>query len=140
MPVANPDFSAFVQRAKDINPESIFIFVPGGAQPAALGKAFAERGVDPNKIRIMGTGEVVDEQAVKSMGDAALGIITAWHYDYNLDNKLNKEFVAAHNAEHKRNPDFFSVGGYDGMHVIYEALKKAGGKPRKSSGASEAAE
>jgi branched-chain amino acid transport system substrate-binding protein len=128
MPVANPDFSAFVQRAKDLNPESIFIFVPGGAQPAALGKAFAERGVDPSKIKIMGTGEVVDEQALKSMGDAALGIITAWHYDYNLDSKLNKDFVAAHNAEHKRNPDFFSVGGYDGMHVIYEALKKAGGK------------
>ncbi len=58
MPVANPDFSAFVQRAKDSNPESIFIFVPGGAQPAALGKAFAERGVDPNKIKIIGTGEV----------------------------------------------------------------------------------
>jgi branched-chain amino acid transport system substrate-binding protein len=128
MPVANPDFSAFVQRAKDLNPESIFIFVPGGAQPAALGKAFAERGVDPAKIRIMGTGEVVDEQALKSMGDAALGIITAWHYDYNLDSKMNKDFVAAHNAEHKRNPDFFSVGGYDGMHLIYEALKKAGGK------------
>ena len=128
MPVANPDFSAFVQRAKDLNPESIFIFVPGGAQPAALGKAFAERGVDPTKIKIMGTGEVVDEQALKSMGDAALGIISAWHYDYNLDSKMNKDFVAAHNAEHKRNPDFFSVGGYDGMHVIYEALKKAGGK------------
>ena len=94
MPVANPDFSAFVQRAKDLNPESIFIFVPGGAQPAALGKAFAERGVDPNKIKIMGTGEVVDEQAVKSMGDAALGIITAWHYDYNLNSKMNKDFVA----------------------------------------------
>ena len=29
---------------------------------------------------------------------------------------------------YKRNPDFFSVGGYDGMHVIYEALKKTGGK------------
>ena len=128
MPVANPDFSAFVQRAKDLNPESIFIFVPGGAQPAALGKAFAERGVDPGKIKIMGTGEVVDEQAVKSMGDASLGIITAWHYDFNLNSKLNKDFVAAHNAEHKRNPDFFSVGGYDGMHVIYEALKKTAGK------------
>jgi len=128
MPVANPDFSAFVQRAKDLNPESIFIFVPGGAQPAALGKAFAERGVDPTKIKIMGTGEVVDEQAVKSMGDASLGIITAWHYDFNLNSKMNKDFVAAHNAEHKRNPDFFSVGGYDGMHVIYESLKKTGGK------------
>jgi branched-chain amino acid transport system substrate-binding protein len=128
MPIANPDFSAFVQRAKDINPESIFVFVPGGAQPAALGKAFAERGVDPNKVKIIGTGEVVDETALKSMGAASLGIVTAWHYDYNLDNKLNKEFVKAFNTEFKRNPDFFSVGGYDGMHLIYEALKKTGGK------------
>jgi len=128
MPVANPDFSAFVQRAKDLNPESIFVFVPGGAQPAALGKAFAERGVDTSKIKIIGTGEITDEAAVKNMGDAALGIITAWHYDFNHDSKVNKDFVAAYNAEFKRNPDFGAVGGYDGMHVIYEALKKTGGK------------
>jgi branched-chain amino acid transport system substrate-binding protein len=128
MPVANPDFSAFVQRAKDLNPESIFIFVPGGAQPAALGKAFAERGVDTSKIKIIGTGEVTDEAAVKNMGEAALGIITAWHYDHSHDSKVNKEFVAAYHAEFKRNPDFGAVGGYDGMHVIYEALKKTGGK------------
>jgi branched-chain amino acid transport system substrate-binding protein len=128
MPIANPDFSAFVQRAKDLNPEAIFVFVPGGAQPAALGKAFAERGIDPNKVKIIGTGEVVDETALKSMGPASVGITTAWHYDYNLDNKLNKEFVKAFNTEFKRNPDFFSVGGYDGMHLIYEALKKTGGK------------
>ncbi|HEY8268080.1 MAG TPA: ABC transporter substrate-binding protein, partial [Xanthobacteraceae bacterium] len=128
MPVANPDFSAFVQRAKDLNPEAIFIFIPGGAQPAALGKAFAERGIDPNKIKILSTGEPVDEQALKAMGDIAVGRISAWHYDYNLNNPVNKAFVAAFNTEFKRNPDFFAVGGYDGMHLIYEALKKAGGK------------
>jgi branched-chain amino acid transport system substrate-binding protein len=128
MPVANPDFSAFVQRAKDINPESIFIFVPAGAQPAALGKAFAERGVDAKKIKIIGTGEVGDEKSLQGMGDAGLGIITVWHYDFNDDSKLNKAFVTAYNAEFKRNPDFGAVGGYDGMHVIYEALKKTGGK------------
>ena len=55
-PVANPDFSAFVQRAKDLNPEAIFIFVPGGAQPAALGKALAERGIDPKKTKVLGHG------------------------------------------------------------------------------------
>ena len=128
MPVANPDFSAFVQRAKDLNPESIFVFVPGGAQPAAIGKAFAERQVDPTKIKIISTGEAVDEQAVKAMGDIAVGRLSAWHYDYNHKSKLNDEFVKAFNAEFKRNPDFFAVGGYDGMHLIYEALKKTGGK------------
>ena len=62
------------------------------------------------------------------MGDAGLGLITAFHYDYNHQSAKNKAFVAAYNAEFKRNPDMFSVGGYDGMHVIYEALKKTGGK------------
>lgn len=128
MPIANPDFSAFVQRAKDLNPESIFVFVPGGAQPAALGKAFAERGIDPKKVKILSTGEPVDETAIKSLGDLALGRLSAWHYDYNHKSKMNSDFVKAFNAEFKRNPDFFAVGGYDGMHLIYEALKKAGGK------------
>src|SRR3981189_216038 len=126
-PVANPDFSAFVQRAKDLAPESIYIFIPGGAQPAALGKAFAERGIDKKKTKILGSGETTAEAALKSMGDAALDIITAWHYDYKLDNKLNREFVKVFNEMHGRNPDFFSIGGYDGMHAIYETLKKTGG-------------
>src|SRR5436190_20228348 len=67
-PVANPDFSAFVQRAKDIGPESIFIFIPGGAQPAALGKAM-ERGIDKQKTKVLGSGETTAEAALKSMGD-----------------------------------------------------------------------
>ena len=129
MPVSNPDFTAFVQRAKDLNPESIMVFVPAGTQPAALGKSFAERGIDPSKIKIFGTGEVTDESAVKSMGDAALGIITAWHYDYNLQSKINQGFVKAYNElAPGPKPSFTSAGGYDGMHVIYEALKKTGGK------------
>ncbi|HVV81019.1 MAG TPA: ABC transporter substrate-binding protein [Pseudolabrys sp.] len=128
MPIANPDFSAFIQKAKDLSPEAIFVFVPGGAQPAAIGKAFAERQIDPKKVKIMSTGEAVDEQAVKAMGDVAVGRLSAWHYDYNHKSKTNEAFVKAFNAEFKRNPDFFAVGGYDGMHLIYEALKKTKGK------------
>ncbi len=127
-PVANLDFSAFLQRAKDTNPDGIYIWVPGGPQPAAIGKTIAELGIDKSKVKIMGQGELTQEDALKSMGDAGLGLITAFHYDYNHQSDLNKKFVAAYNAEFKRNPDMFSVGGYDGMHAIYEALKKTGGK------------
>ncbi len=127
-PVANPDFSAFVQRAKDMNPDGIYIWIPGGAQPAAVGKALAERGIDTAKVKVMGQDALAAESALKSMGQAALGIITCGNYDYNLNLPLNHEFVKAYNAEFKRNPDFFSIGGYDGMHLIYETLKKTGGK------------
>ena len=127
-PVANPDFSAFVQRAKDLNPEAIYVWVPGGVQPAAVGKTLAERGIDPKKTKILGQGELTEEEARKSMGDASLGIITVYHYDYNHDSRLNREFVKAFNADYKRNPNIYSIGGWDGMHLIYEALKKTGGK------------
>jgi branched-chain amino acid transport system substrate-binding protein len=128
MPVANPDFSAFVQRAKDLNPEGVYIFVPGGAQPGALGKALAERGIDARKTKVMGQLEIADENAVKVMGDAALGIITASHYDYAHKSAKNDAFVKAYNAAYGRNPDFFSIGGWDGMQLIYDVLKKTGGK------------
>ncbi len=128
VPVANPDFSAFVQRAKDTNPEGIFIFVPGGTQPAAIGKALASRGITPKNTKIFGQGEITSEDAVKSMGDDAIGIVTAFHYDYNHDSPMNKEFVAAYNKAFGRNPDIYSIGGYDGMRLIYAALEKTKGK------------
>ncbi|TAK50157.1 MAG: ABC transporter substrate-binding protein [Xanthobacteraceae bacterium] len=127
MPLASPDFSAFVQRAKDSNPDGIFIFVPSGSQPPALAKALIERGMDPSKIKIMGQGEISDEASLKALGESAAGIITAFHYDANHNSQMNKDFVAAYKAEFKREPDFFAVGGYDGMHLIYEALKKTNG-------------
>ena len=128
MPVANADFSAFVQRAKDASPDAIFIFVPGGTQPAAIGKALASRGITPQNTKILGEGEITFEDALKSMGDDAIGTITAFHYDYNHASPMNKEFVAAYNKAFGRNPDIYSIGGYDGMHLIYAALEKTGGK------------
>jgi branched-chain amino acid transport system substrate-binding protein len=127
-PVANPDFSAFVQAAKDAHPDAIYIWIPGGAQPGAVGKALAERGVDVTKTKVLGQDALGAETALKSMGDAALGIITVADYDYSHDSPLNHEFVKAFTDEFHRNPDFFAVGGYDGTRLIYEALKKTGGK------------
>jgi branched-chain amino acid transport system substrate-binding protein len=88
----------------------------------------AERGVDPKKIEVLGQAEITDEHALASMGDIAIGIITASHYDYTHRSPLNDEFVQAYVNEYHRNPDFFSVGGYDGMRLIDVALQKSGGK------------
>ncbi len=126
-PVANPDFSAFVQRAKDLNPEAIYIWVPGGAQPGAMGKALAERGIDARKTKVLGQLELTDPNAIKSMGDAALGMMVSSHYDAAHDTAKNKAFVAAYEADFKRRPDYFSIGGWDGMHLIAEVLKKTNG-------------
>ncbi|GGA74066.1 ABC transporter substrate-binding protein [Nitratireductor aestuarii] len=127
-PVANPDFSAYVQRVKDSNPEAVYIFVPGGAQPAAIGKALADRGLSPPDTKIFAQGELTHPEALESMGETARGVITTFHYTLERDDPLNKEFVDGyHAANNGRSPDLFSIGGYDGMHLIYEALKKTNG-------------
>jgi branched-chain amino acid transport system substrate-binding protein len=128
-PVANPDFSAFVQRAKDSNAEAIYVWIPGGAQPAAIAKALCERGIDPKKTKILGQDVLGDDSVLKGLGDASIGIITVANYDYNHDSAKNKAFVAGfREISGGRNPDIFSIGGYDGMHLIYESLKKTAGK------------
>ena len=127
-PVANPDFGAFVQRAKDLEPEAIYVWVPGGSQPAAIGKAFAERGISTSANKILGQGELTYDEALKSMGDAGLGIITVAYYDRSHNSAENKAFLAAFKENYGRNPDPLAVGGFDGMHLIYETLKKTGGR------------
>jgi len=127
-PVANPDFSAFVQRAKDSGAEAIYIWIPGGAQPAAIAKALLERGIDPKKTKILGQDVVADDSVLKSLGEQSVGIITSTNYDYNHDTPLGKSFLKAFNEiSGGRNPDIFAIGGYDGMHLIYESLKKTNG-------------
>src|SRR5689334_7884138 len=127
MPIASPDFSSFVQRAKDLDPEAIFVFVPGGTQPAAMTKAMQERGIPATKI--LGQGEIMmDDNALRSMGDSAIGIRTVFHYGWEHKSPMNEDFVKAYRADFNRSPDVFSIGGWDGMHLIYEALKKTGGK------------
>ena len=127
-PVANPDFSAYVQRVRDANPEAVYIFVPGGAQPAAIGKALSDRGLTPPDTKILAQGELTHPEALDGMGETALGIITTFHYTLERDDPINNEFVEGYtSANNGREPDLFSIGGYDGMHLIYETLKATEG-------------
>jgi branched-chain amino acid transport system substrate-binding protein len=127
VPLANPDFAPFLQRAADAKPEAIFIFVPSG-QGATFMKQFAERGLDKAGIKIIGPGDVTDDDLLPQMGDAVLGVVTAHIYSADHPSAMNKKYVEAFTKANNFRPNFMSVGGYDGMHLIYEALKKTGGK------------
>ncbi len=127
-PLANPDFAPFLQRAADQKPDAIFIFVPSG-QGAIFVKQFVERGLDKAGIKIIGPGDVMDDDLINGMGDEVIGTVTAHLYSADHDSAVNKAFVAAFKkANGGMRPNFMAVGGYDGMHLMYEALKKTGGK------------
>ena len=127
-PLASPDFAPFLQRALDAKPDAIFVFVPSG-QGAAFVKQYLERGLDKAGIRIIGPGDVTDDDLFYGMGDQVIGTVTAHFYSADHDSPANKAFVAAFRAANNgMRPNFMAVSGYDGMHLIYEALKKTGGK------------
>jgi branched-chain amino acid transport system substrate-binding protein len=125
-PLRNPDYAPFLQRAKDAKPDALFVFVPSG-EGLALMKQFDERGLKQAGIKLIGTGDVTDDDLLESMGAPAVGVITSFHYSAAHDSPENKAYVEAFmKANNGMRPNFMSVGGYDGMHLIYEALKKAG--------------
>jgi len=127
VPLANPDFAPFLQRARDANPDALFVFVPAG-QGSILMKQFAERGLDKSGIKLIGTGDMTDDDILNGIGDVALGIVTSHHYSAAHPSAMNREYVAAFKkANPGMRPNFMSLGGYDGMHAIYEALKKTNG-------------
>jgi branched-chain amino acid transport system substrate-binding protein len=127
VPMRNPDFAPFLQKVRDVKPDALFVFVPSGAG-AALMKQFVERGMDKAGIKLIGTGDITDDDILNSMGDAATGVVTSHHYSANHNSPLNKKFVEAFSkANNGLRPNFMAVGGYDGMRVIYEAAKATKG-------------
>jgi len=127
VPLANPDFAPFLQRMKDAKPDAMFVFVPAG-QGGNFMKQYAERGLDKSGIKVIGPGDVMDDDLLNGMGDAALGAVTAHLYSAAHPSQMNKDFVAAYKKAFNNRPGFMAVGGYDGIHLVYEALKKTGGK------------
>jgi branched-chain amino acid transport system substrate-binding protein len=125
-PLRNPDYAPFLQRAKDAKPDALFVFVPSGEGLAVM-KQFDERGLKQAGIKMIGTGDVTDDDLLESMGAPSVGVVTSFHYSAAHDSPENKAYVADFMKANKgMRPNFHSVGGYDGMHLIYEAVKKAG--------------
>jgi branched-chain amino acid transport system substrate-binding protein len=127
VPLRNPDFAPFLQKVRDLKPDALFVFVPSGAGAAVM-KQFLERGMDKAGIKLIGTGDLTDDDQLNDMGEGALGVVTAHHYSAAHPSALNKKFVEAFKkANTGLRPNFMAVGGYDGMRVIYEALKNTKG-------------
>lgn len=128
VPLRNPDFAPFLQKVRDNKPDALFVFVPSGAGAAVM-KQFLERGLDKAGIRLIGTGDVTDDDQLNDMGDGALGVVTSHHYSAAHPSAMNKKFVEAFSKANKGlRPNFMAVGGYDGMRVIYEALRTSKGQ------------
>jgi len=126
VPLRNPDFAPFLQKVKDDQPNAVFVFVPSGVG-AIFMKQFVERGFDKSGIRLIGTGDVTDDDILNDIGDVALGVITSMHYSAAHPSPAMKAYVDGFKKLNGIRPNFHSVGGYDGMRIIYRALEATKG-------------
>jgi len=126
VPLANPDFAPFLQRIRDIGPDTAFIYFPG-QQGGTFARQFVERGLDKANIKLIGPGDLTDDDELPGQGDVMLGVITAHHYSAAHNSPTNKKYVEEFRKANNFRPNFISTGGWDGMHLIYEALKKTNG-------------
>ena len=128
-PLQNPDFAPFIQRVKDAKPEAVFLFLPAGEQGIAFMKGYAERGLAQAGIKLIATGDITDDGVLDAMGDPTLGLITSFHYSAAHNSPENAAFKKAYAEANgdKLRPNFMAAAGYDGMALIYDALKKTGG-------------
>ncbi|MDX3894449.1 ABC transporter substrate-binding protein [Pusillimonas sp.] len=128
VPMRNPDFAPFLQRVRDVKPDALFVMLPSGPG-AALLKQYGQRGLAEAGIKLIGHGAITDDDNLNEAGDAALGVITSDYYATAHDSELNRKFIDLYKSvDSTSRPNFFGVAGYDGMRLIYEALKATDGK------------
>ena len=130
IPLANPDFVPFMQRAKDAKPDVVFSFIPAGRQATQIMKAYGDLGLDKAGIKFIGPGDITTDEELPNMGDIALGVITMHHYSAAATRPANKAFIAAWKKEYgeKSWPSFMSVGAWDAMDAIYHVIREQKGK------------
>lgn len=128
-PMMTLDFAPYMQRVKDAKPDVLFAFVNGGDVAPAFVKEFREKGLPEAGIKLIGTGDIVDEEIVDVIGDRGLGITTVYPYSMSHKSELNARYVRDFKAlrDAKARPTIMSVAAYDGMAAIYAALKKTHG-------------
>src|SRR5262249_57515388 len=90
MPLANPDFAPFLQRVRDLAPDTLFVFPAN--QSGIFAKQFLERGMNKSGIRLVGTGDLTDDGQLPAITDAPLRIVTTHHYSALHDSPLNKAY------------------------------------------------
>ena len=123
-PLTVTDFSPYLaQISKDA--DGVYAMFTGRST-LQFTKQYQEFGLK-GKLILIGGGTTTDEHALPSMGDEAIGIMTALHYSEALDNPANKKFVKAYRAKAKKAASYYSEGTYTGMRWIIEAIKAING-------------
>ena len=129
-PLRTADYVPFLERIRRDNPPALFGFNPGGPEATRFIKAYDDLGLAAAGIQLIGPNAIVPDDELKNMGEAAVGVISASHYSAAGDRAANRAFVREWKQEYGQEslPNYFAVGGWDGMGAIVHAIRAQNGE------------
>jgi branched-chain amino acid transport system substrate-binding protein len=129
VPVQGNDFSAYLQRIKDAKPDGLYVFLNASGAGTNFLKQLKAQGFDKAGIKVFCSGDLLAEQTLPAIGDAALGVISSMNYSASHDSNLNREFVKAFTLQSGGLPPTFGgVGVYDTFTAIYKVIEAQNGQ------------
>ena len=131
VPVRSPEFSSYMQRIKDAQPDAVFVFLPIGELIPQFLKAYADSGLKGTSIKLLGTGDLTDDSVIDAAGDAGLGVITSGVYSAAHDSAANKQFVTDYVSQFGKSPRTSSanIAVWDALRLIYDGIAAQGAAP-----------
>ena len=124
------DFSIEMARIRDLKPDAIYQFHPGGLG-INFAKQYAAAGLSKTIPMVLPVFSM-DGRMLGATGDAAEGLYTVALWAPTLDVPGNAEFVKAFQAEYGRTPTHYAATAYDTANLIGSALKATGGDMAKA--------
>jgi branched-chain amino acid transport system substrate-binding protein len=118
------DYSAELAQLQNRNPDAIFVFYPGGMGINFI-KQFQQAGL-LGKYPLLSSG-AIDGTNLPALGETALGVMLGTHWGPDLDNPINKKFVADFEKKYGRIPSQYAQQSYDGALLLDSAIAKVGG-------------
>jgi branched-chain amino acid transport system substrate-binding protein len=130
VPLQNTEFAPYMRRIKDAKPDAVFVWFPSGDLASGVVREYARAGLDKGGIKLISTSDAVDDMFLNTIGEAALGLVTAGHYSAAHVSEKNRIFLKGYADLFGTNirPNFMAVGGYDGMAAIYEVVRRLNGR------------
>lgn len=124
-PLGTSDFGPYIAQLKRDVDAVYAVF--SGADALRFAKQYEDAGLK-TRLPLIGGGTFTDEHVLRTMGDEALGVITALHYSAALNNPVNRKFVQAYETKFKQAPSYYSEGTYVAGLQLKRALEAIGGE------------
>jgi branched-chain amino acid transport system substrate-binding protein len=123
-PLVTPDYTPYIAQIGNV--DCVFNGF-AGSNPVKFTRAYADLGLK-DKIPLLAGWTAMDDALLRSLGDEAVGVVSAAWYSAERDTPGNKRFVAAMQKEYGVLPGGYSAGMYVAGECIEAAIEKLGGQ------------